>query len=99
LARGFDAGQLAAASCGVCITGTNISCCIRMNALTDTHVVHDPDYRAAQKDWASFVESVTQKVVEIDDTIPELPVKDIVRESDSIRQSTYANLPKGFQNI
>lgn len=40
--------------------------------------MHDPDYRAAQKDWASFVESLTQKIIEVDETVPELPVKDIV---------------------
>lgn len=59
--------------------------------------MHDPDYRAAQKDWASFVESVTQKVIDIDDTIPELPVKDIVRESDSIRDSTMLTFLKVFR--
>ena len=41
-------------------------------------LVHDPDYRASLKDFASFVECLTQKVVEADETIPELPVKDIV---------------------
>jgi hypothetical protein len=40
--------------------------------------VHDPDYRTSLKDFTSFVECLTQKVVEADETIPELPVKDIV---------------------
>ncbi|KAI9838975.1 MAG: hypothetical protein M1819_004183 [Sarea resinae] len=40
--------------------------------------MHDADYRAAQKDWNSFVEKLTEQVIEKDDTIPELPVKDIV---------------------
>lgn len=44
------------------------------------HAVHDPDYRAAQKDWATFVESITQKIIEVDETIPELPVKDVVSQ-------------------
>jgi hypothetical protein len=42
--------------------------------------VHDPDYRTAQKDWASFVESLTQKIIEVDETVPELPVKDVVSQ-------------------
>jgi hypothetical protein len=40
--------------------------------------VHDPDFRQAEKDWFSFVEKLTERLVEIDDTVPELPVKDIV---------------------
>lgn len=40
--------------------------------------VHDPDFRQSEKDWFSFVEKLTERLVEIDDTIPELPVKDIV---------------------
>ncbi|KAL1311348.1 hypothetical protein AAFC00_001522 [Neodothiora populina] len=39
--------------------------------------MHDPDYRASLSDWNTFIEVVTQKLCEIDDTIPELPVKDI----------------------
>jgi uncharacterized protein (DUF2461 family) len=41
--------------------------------------VHDVDYRASLKDFSSFLECLTQKIIEVDDTIPELPVKDIVR--------------------
>jgi uncharacterized protein (DUF2461 family) len=40
--------------------------------------VHDPDFRQSEKDWFSFVEKLTERLVEIDDTVPELPVKDIV---------------------
>ena len=40
--------------------------------------MHDPDFRQSEKDWFSFVEKLTERLVEIDDTIPELPVKDIV---------------------
>ncbi|KAE8147296.1 hypothetical protein BDV25DRAFT_160631 [Aspergillus avenaceus] len=39
---------------------------------------HDPDYRTSKKDWESFVESFTEKISEVDSTIPELPVKDLV---------------------
>ena len=40
--------------------------------------MHDPDFRQAEKDWFSFVEKLTERLVEIDDSVPELPVKDIV---------------------
>ena len=40
--------------------------------------VHDADYRQAQKDFSSFVECLTEKLIEEDDTVPELPAKDIV---------------------
>jgi len=39
---------------------------------------HDADYRASWKDFESFVESLTQKIAEVDETIPELPPKDLV---------------------
>jgi hypothetical protein len=40
---------------------------------------HDPDYRAALQDFTTFLEKLSEKVTEMDETIPELPVKDIVR--------------------
>ncbi|KAE8349926.1 hypothetical protein BDV28DRAFT_140147 [Aspergillus coremiiformis] len=39
---------------------------------------HDADYRASKKDWEGFVESLTEKISEMDSTIPDLPVKDLV---------------------
>ncbi|KAG8629671.1 hypothetical protein KVT40_003536 [Elsinoe batatas] len=39
---------------------------------------HDPEFRQAENDWKSFVEKLTEKLTEVDDEIPELPVKDIV---------------------
>ncbi|KAI4094961.1 MAG: hypothetical protein L6R37_007148, partial [Teloschistes peruensis] len=39
--------------------------------------VHDADYRQSKKDWDAFVEKMTEKIIEIDDTIPELPPKDL----------------------
>ncbi|KMU77364.1 hypothetical protein DIZ76_012681 [Coccidioides immitis] len=39
---------------------------------------HDSDYRTSQKDWEAFVEKLTEKIIEKDSTIPELPVKDVV---------------------
>ncbi|KAM0722506.1 hypothetical protein Q7P37_001947 [Cladosporium fusiforme] len=40
--------------------------------------MHDPDFRQSEKDWFSFVEKLTERLAEIDDTVPELPVKDII---------------------
>jgi hypothetical protein len=51
--------------------------------------VHDPDFRQAEKDWFSFVEKLTERLVEIDDTVPELPVKDIVSCSPHRVQNDY----------
>ncbi|TFB01156.1 hypothetical protein CCMA1212_006666 [Trichoderma ghanense] len=39
---------------------------------------HDGEYRRALKDWQSFVETTTQTLIEVDDTIPELPAKDVI---------------------
>lgn len=39
---------------------------------------HDADYRTSWKDFESFVETLTEKISEIDETIPELPAKDLV---------------------
>ena len=43
-----------------------------------TTTVHDPDYRTSWNDWVTFVESLTEKIIEKDETIPELPPKDLV---------------------
>jgi hypothetical protein len=45
----------------------------------DNYTAHDPDYRNSLKDFTSFLEKLSEKVIEADETIPELPVKDIVR--------------------
>ncbi|KAH6900762.1 hypothetical protein B0T10DRAFT_36799 [Thelonectria olida] len=39
---------------------------------------HDLEYRTALKDWESFVLSATDTVIGIDETVPELPVKDVL---------------------
>ncbi|KXT02513.1 hypothetical protein AC578_4192 [Pseudocercospora eumusae] len=41
--------------------------------------LNDPEFRQAEKDFHSFVEAMTEKLTEIDESIPELPVKDIFR--------------------
>ncbi|KAM0201338.1 hypothetical protein ACHAPA_005371 [Fusarium lateritium] len=38
---------------------------------------HDEEYRRALKDWNSFVECTSESIIEADETIPELPIKDI----------------------
>ncbi|KAK3673179.1 hypothetical protein LTR78_007019 [Recurvomyces mirabilis] len=40
--------------------------------------MNDLEFRQAEKDWHSFVEALTSRLSEIDDTVPELPVKDVV---------------------
>ncbi|KAI0200910.1 hypothetical protein F4808DRAFT_144325 [Astrocystis sublimbata] len=40
--------------------------------------MHDPEYRRSLKDWESFVETLTDKIIEADETIPELPLKDVI---------------------
>ncbi|KAI9370652.1 hypothetical protein BJX61DRAFT_535429 [Aspergillus egyptiacus] len=39
---------------------------------------HDADYRNSKRDWDTFVETLTEKIIEQDSTIPELPAKDLV---------------------
>lgn len=39
---------------------------------------HDGEYRRAWKDWESFVDATTITMSEVDETIPDLPAKDLV---------------------
>lgn len=41
-------------------------------------LANDKEYRRSLKDWESFVETLTEKIIEVDDTVPELPIKDVV---------------------
>ncbi|KAI4244336.1 MAG: hypothetical protein L6R40_003062 [Gallowayella cf. fulva] len=41
--------------------------------------IHDADYRQSKKDFDAFVEKMTERMTEIDETIPELPPKDLVK--------------------
>jgi Conserved hypothetical protein (DUF2461) len=64
--------------------------------------VHDADYRTSWKDWESFVESLTEKIVDKDDTIPELPPKDLVRrlkKRNVTSEAACVDGRLGFQNI
>jgi uncharacterized protein (TIGR02453 family) len=41
--------------------------------------VHDADFRQAENDWKSFVDALTERIIDsVDDTIPELPCKDLM---------------------
>jgi uncharacterized protein (DUF2461 family) len=40
--------------------------------------VRDPEFRRSLKDWEAFVETLTEKIIESDETIPELPLKDVI---------------------
>jgi len=39
---------------------------------------HEADFRQAETNWKNFVESLTEKLTGFDETIPELPAKDVV---------------------
>ncbi|KAL2275991.1 hypothetical protein FJTKL_01399 [Diaporthe vaccinii] len=39
---------------------------------------NDPEYRRSLQDWNTYVESLMQKIIAADPTIPELPLKDVV---------------------
>ncbi|EGU82297.1 hypothetical protein FOXB_07126 [Fusarium oxysporum f. sp. conglutinans Fo5176] len=39
---------------------------------------HDGEYRRALTDWNSFVECASETVIAADETIPELPIKDVI---------------------
>ncbi|ETS78340.1 hypothetical protein PFICI_10402 [Pestalotiopsis fici W106-1] len=40
--------------------------------------MRDPEYRRSLKDWEAFVETLTEKIIEADETIPELPLRDVI---------------------
>ncbi|KAH9875014.1 hypothetical protein J1614_004502 [Plenodomus biglobosus] len=51
--------------------------------------LHDPDFRAAFRDFSTFIEKVSEKIIEADETIPELPVKDVANVRFSKDQTPY----------
>ena len=44
--------------------------------------MHDPDFRASEQDFKTFLDKLSENISELDSTVPELPVKDIVRSED-----------------
>ena len=59
---------------------------------TNQLAAHDADYRASKKDWDTFVETLTEKIVEKDETIPELPAKDLVSPAPVPWPTVHENL-------
>ncbi|KAK0924473.1 hypothetical protein LTR91_020117 [Friedmanniomyces endolithicus] len=52
--------------------------CTCLRIVIEEANLNDAEFRQAEKDWHSFVEQLTERLAAIDDTIPELPVKDVV---------------------
>ncbi|KAK4454157.1 hypothetical protein QBC34DRAFT_394416 [Podospora aff. communis PSN243] len=50
---------------------------LKANNKRDWLKSHDAEYRRSLKDWESYVTSLTEKIIAVDETIPELPFKDI----------------------
>lgn len=46
--------------------------------MNDLTAANDPEYRRSLQDWNSYVESLMQRIIAVDPTIPELPLKDVV---------------------
>lgn len=61
--------------------------CRQFAIMSNLWIVHDPDYRVAVQDFNDFIGKLTERIVDIDETIPELPVKDIVSINRLIRHN------------
>ncbi|KAJ2906468.1 hypothetical protein MKZ38_001449 [Zalerion maritima] len=57
---------------------------------------NDAEYRRSLKDWQSFVEYATEKIIDVDDTIPELPAKDLVFRI--YRDIRFSNNPTPYKS-
>ncbi|KAI9854527.1 MAG: hypothetical protein M1824_000292 [Vezdaea acicularis] len=55
---------------------------LKRNNDRDWLKLHDPDYKTAKKDWEDFVDVLTERIAEVDETIPELPHKDLVSANE-----------------
>ena len=66
-------------------------------------LVHDAWFRQAEKDWYSFVDKLTERLVEIDDTVPELPVKDVVSDCQCFdghyEHSSCVRIDQGWEDL
>jgi hypothetical protein len=49
-----------------------------VNRLILTPTDHQKEFRRALKDWGSFIETLTPKIIAFDSTIPELPPNDVI---------------------
>lgn len=71
--------------------------CVFVEIMTNSaRIVHDPDYRTSLNDFNSFLERLQEKLITVDETIPELPVKDIVRKSIMLRDESRLTGPRYF---
>ena len=65
--------------------GSNVGDCTpsphHIRTLISHDTVHEVDFRTSEKDFDSFAGCLTEQIIDKDETIPELPVKDIVRLS------------------
>ncbi|KAK0617075.1 hypothetical protein B0T14DRAFT_538715 [Immersiella caudata] len=50
---------------------------LKANNKRDWLKSHDPEFRRSLKDWESYATTLTGKIIAVDETIPELPFKDI----------------------
>ena len=50
---------------------------LKRNNVREWLKLHDKDFRQSEKDWKGFVEALTERLAEKDETIPELPFKDV----------------------
>ncbi|CEN61914.1 hypothetical protein ASPCAL08559 [Aspergillus calidoustus] len=51
---------------------------LRISNNRDWFKSHEREFRRAMKDWETFVETLTPKIIAFDGTIPELPPRDII---------------------
>jgi hypothetical protein len=73
-----------------------------IGSLADVYiVVHDPDFRVSFQDFTTFAEKVSEKIIEADETIPELPVKDVVSEDDLVVAMVLTSMHRsiGFTEV
>lgn len=61
--------------------------------------MYDADYRTSKRDFDTFVESLTEKIIEKDETIPELPAKDVVCRFDKILLLKIAEMGSSMTDI
>ena len=57
--------------CSNCPTSWDVECILTLS------LDNDKEYRRALEDWKSYVLTLQDKVIEADETIPELPFKDL----------------------
>ncbi|KAE8845905.1 hypothetical protein PTNB73_01886 [Pyrenophora teres f. teres] len=59
--------------------------------------LHDPDFRASFQDFTTFAEKVSEKIIEADETIPELPVKDVIYRIYRVEDIRFSKDPTPYK--